>query len=102
MKYGKIKITTHARQRLKERMPEINPSNYNQVVQAARYKGLTRSDLEKNYPRLAKYIKQRFRYNNSTEIRVYKNCVFIFCGDNHHSRSLRTVVDIHESYRVAV
>ena len=96
MEYGKIKITKHARQRLQERMPEINSSNYAQVVQTARYKGETEGSLRKTNPKFAKYISQRFYGNKSTEIRVYKNHVFVFFGSKGHSRVLKTVVDIPE------
>ena len=96
MEYGKIRITKHARQRLQERMPEIDSSNYAQVVQAARYKGETEGSLKKTNPKFAKYISQRFYGNKSTEIRVYKNHVFVFFGSKGHSRVLKTVVDIPE------
>lgn len=90
----KIEITAHAKQRLVERMPELKPNNYNAVVSAARYKGETQNSLRKNNPRLAEYISKRFYNDNSTEIRLYKNCVFVFCGNRGHSRTLKTVVNI--------
>lgn len=96
----KIEITTHAKQRLKERMPTIHPKNYYGIVRAARYQGLTECFLRANHPQLAQYIFSRFHGNQSqsTEIRVYKNYVFIFCGNHGHSRTLRTVVDIPQQY----
>lgn len=96
MQIGKIEITAHAKQRLRERMPNIHPNDYAQIVRAARYKGETKSSLWKINPKFAKYICQRFYGNNSTEIRVYKNYVFVFCGNKGHSRTLKTVVDIPE------
>lgn len=90
----KIEITAHAKQRLAERMPEIQPRDYERMVQAARYKGLTRYELFKENPKFAQEVFKRFRKNNSTEVRVYKDHVFIFCGNKGHSRTLRTVVDI--------
>ena len=94
MQMKKIEITAHARQRLLERMPEIQPRDYERVVQSARYNGKTKHDLLKENPKFAQEVFKRFRKNNSTEVRVYKNHVFIFCGNKGHSRTLRTVVDI--------
>lgn len=93
---GKVEITTHAKQRLAERMPNIHPSNYYDMVRAARYKGESKSSLWKTNPRLAQYICQRFYSNHSTEVRVYKDHVFVFAGNHGHSRTLKTVVNIHE------
>ena len=90
----KIEITAHAKQRLLERMPEINPKDYDRVVQSARYKGKTRHDLFKENPKFAHEVFKRFHKNNSTEVRVYKDRVFVFCGNKGHSRTLRTVVNI--------
>ena len=41
MQMKKIEITVHAKQRLSERMPAINPRDYDRIVQLARYRGLT-------------------------------------------------------------
>lgn len=90
----KIEITAHAKQRLSERMPDIQPRDYERTAQSARYNGKTRYDLFKENPKFAQAVFKRFGKNNSTEIRVYKDHVFIFCGNKGHSRTLRTVVDI--------
>jgi hypothetical protein len=94
MQMKKINITVHARQRLSERMPEIAPRDYEKVVQMARYKGKTKHELYKENPQFATAVFQRFKQNNSTEVRVYKDHVFIFCGNKGHSRTLKTVVNI--------
>ena len=94
MNMKKIEITEHARQRLMERMPEINIKQYNQIVQCARYKGKTEYDLRKENPIFANALLKRFRRDNSTEIRVYKDHVFVFFGNNRHARTLKTVVNI--------
>ena len=94
IKMKKIEITAHAKQRLLERMPEIQPRDYERVAQSARYKGKTKYDLLKENPKFAQEVFRRFHKNNSTEVRVYKNRVFIFCGNKGHSRTLRTVVNI--------
>lgn len=90
----RIEITAHAKQRLAERMPEIQRHDYERVVQSARYNGKTQHDLFKENPKFAQAVFKRFGKNHSTEIRVYKDHVFIFCGNKGHSRTLRTVVDI--------
>ena len=90
----KIEITAHAKQRLLERMPEIQPADFNRIAKEARYNGKTYQALLKENPKFAKAVFKRFYANNSTEVRVYKNCVFIFCGNKGHSRTLRTVVNI--------
>ena len=94
MQMKKIEITAHAKQRLLERIPEIPPRDYDRVVQSARYKGKTQHELLQENPKFAREVFKRFRKNNSTEVRVYKDHVFIFCGNKGHSRTLRTVVDI--------
>jgi hypothetical protein len=96
MQMRKIEITTHAKQRLSERMPEINPRDYERMVQSARYRGLTEHELFKESPKFAKEVFKRFHKNNSTEVRFYKDHIFIFCGNKGHSRTLRTVVDVPE------
>ena len=90
----KIEITAHAKQRLSERMPDLNFKDYDRIVQLARYKGLTEYELSKDNPKFAREVFKRFSCNKSTEIRVYKDHVFIFCGNKGHSRTLRTIVDI--------
>lgn len=94
MRMKKIEITAHARQRLLERMPDVQPADYDRIVKAARYNGKTQYDLLKENPAFAKEVFKRFHKNNSTQVRVYKDHVFIFCGNKGHSRTLRTVVDI--------
>ena len=94
MQMKKIEITAHARQRLSERMPAINPKDYDRIVQSARYRGLTEHELFRDNPKFAKEVFKRFRKNNSTEVRFYKDHIFIFCGNKGHSRTLRTVVNI--------
>ena len=90
----KIEITSHARQRMAERMPEVKPCDYDKIAKAARYEGITQYQLSQTNPRLAKSIFQRFHWNNSTQVRIYKDHAFIFCGNKGHSRTLRTVIDI--------
>lgn len=94
MQMKKVDLTFHAKQRMAERMPDIQQKDYEKIAQSARYKGKTKYDLLKENPKFANAIFQRFKANNSTEVRVYKDHVFIFCGNKGHSRTLRTVVDI--------
>ena len=94
METRKISITSHARQRLAERMPDVHRDCYNGLVHTARYSGLTLSDLEKEAPELAVYIAQQFKGDNSTQIRYYRKCVFIFKGNKHKSHTLVTVINL--------
>lgn len=93
-KRGRITITEHAKQRLRERAPQIKKNDYTSFVNAARYRGYTRDYLRSHYPEIEKYVYRRYGLNNSTEIRVYKGYVFIFCGNSHKARTLRTVVNL--------
>ena len=90
----KIEITAHAKQRLSERMPDVQPRDYERMAQSARYNGKTKQDLLRENPKFARAVFSRFGKSNSTVIRVYKDHVFIFCGNKGHSRTLRTVVNI--------
>ena len=90
----KIEITEHARQRLIERMPEVREDQHAKLVKNARYYGKTACIIAKESPEFAEALFKRFRADNSTQIRVYQNCVFIFFGTNHHARKLKTVVNI--------
>lgn len=96
MKKGKISITSHARQRLSERLPEINSSNYNSFVSAARYNGKSVGQLMWINPQVADYIKSHFKDNNSTKLKFYRDCLFVFSGDSHKARTLVTVVNLSD------
>ena len=87
MQMKKVDLTYHAKQRMAERMPDIQQKDYEKIAQSARYKGKTKYDLLKENPKFANAIFQRFKANNSTEVRVYKDHVFIFCGPFLKKRS---------------
>lgn len=94
---AKIEITYHAKQRLAERVPDIHPSNYSQFVMSARYNG---SPISYFYdkPEILNYLKKYFRSDNSTQLRVYRDCVFVFKGNKGKARTLVTVVNIREQF----
>ena len=96
MKKSHVNITYHARQRLGERLPNIHPSNYTGFVSAARYNGQSVAELTRYNPELADYIASRFRTNNSTKLKFYRDCVFVFSGDSHKARTLVTVVNLSD------
>lgn len=85
----KIRVSYHAKQRLKERFSEISSLEYESVARLARYKGKMPAQLRDEYPRLAEYLFKRFRKSNITSIRYYREHVFVFKND-----MLVTVVDI--------
>ena len=96
-KRAKIEITYHAKQRLAERVPDIHPSNYTQFVMSARYNGAPIGDFNNN-PEMLEYLYKYFRSDNSTQLRVYRDCVFVFRGNKGKARTLVTVVKMHEQY----
>lgn len=83
----KVKITFHARERLKERCKEFNPIDYINIATSARYRGAKVENLSKKEQA---WLKHHFnlRYRSS-QIRIYKDVIFIFAGN--HSRTLITV-----------
>lgn len=97
MNKGRINITSHARQRLFERLPEIHPNNYNSFVNSARYNGESMNQLILTSPNIAKYIVSHFSANNSTKFKYYRNCLFVFSGNKHKARTLVTVINISNS-----
>ena len=95
-KRSKISITEHAKQRLSERVPELRSSDYYGFVSTARYSGATLHDLRYNNPEIASYIAKHFNANNSTQLRHYRNCVFVFSGNSHKAHTLVTVVNLSD------
>ena len=94
---AKIEITYHARQRLAERVPDIHPSNYTQFVMSARYNGAPISYF-RDKPEMLEYLKKYFYSDNSTQLRIYHDSVFVFRGNKGKSRTLVTVVNIREPF----
>ena len=94
MQRSKISITQHAKQRLAERVPEIRSCDYNSFVCSARYNGESIAELRWSNPRMANYISSNFDWGNSTKIKFYRNCVFVFSGNSHKAHTLVTVVNL--------
>lgn len=94
MQRSKISITHHAKQRLSERVPEIHPCNYNSFVSSARYNGQSIAELRSSNPLIANYISSNFNWGNSTKVKYYKNCAFVFSGNSHKAHTLVTVVNL--------
>ena len=90
----KVEITAHARQRLRERFPNVPESVFQTFVSSARYSGTDIREIEKRDPKRAEWVKTRFRYNKTTRIILYKNGIFVFSGNHGHVRTLVTVVNI--------
>lgn len=91
-----VNISAHARQRLKERFPEIEEKDYARICKKARYEGLLPT-MPEVHPLISKFVSSHYHGNNSTQVRIYNNGVFIFCGVHGHARTLRTVVKIPQS-----
>ena len=96
MQRRKISITQHAKQRLAERVPEIRACDYNSFVSSARYNGKSIAELKDSNPRMADYISSNFGWDNSTKIKFYRNCAFVFSGNSHKARTLVTVVNLSD------
>ena len=94
MTRSRIIITKHARERLGERFPNICSCEYQQFVSAARYKGLSFSEMLRKSGEKAYEIFNRFHYNNSTKLKYYKDAIFVFSGNHHGCHTLVTVVKL--------
>ena len=92
-----IKITAHAKLRLKERIGSYTGyKNWNALVKAARYKGRTGRDLTSDEQTwCASHIK---RLHSSSQIRILNGYAFLFMGNGGRARTLVTVIPmIHEN-----
>lgn len=94
----RVILSHHARRRLSERFPEINKKQYRQLATAARYKGLTAAQLEQSNSNIAEYISTLLKYNSS-QIRVYKDIIFIFRGQSTNAHVLVTVFGLKDCYK---
>jgi hypothetical protein len=91
-----ITITRHAQQRIIERAPHIPQKQHLDFSYNARYKGIPDNHFCGEFKN---WLACAYRQNNSTQIRVYKNYVFVFSGNNHKSRTLVTVIPVKEQYK---
>lgn len=88
-----IKITAHAKLRLKERIGSYaGYKNWNALVKAARYKGRTGRDLTADEQTwCASHIKRLY---SSSQVRVLNGFAFLFMGNDGRARTLVTVIPI--------
>ena len=91
----RIIISDHARDRIKERMPNASRHDYIQIAQAARYKGETYNKLKDTNPSLSEFVYRKTK-NGNRHVVVYKNYAFVFCGKENHFNRLVTVFPIPE------
>ena len=92
-----IKLTEHAKMRIGERAPHIPKKQYRQWVYNARYKGLSFSQM---CPQLQKWVKHSVHLGaHMTGARIYQNYLFVFCGNNQHSRTLVTMYPVPEAIK---
>ena len=95
-KRSKIQITEHAKKRLSQRVKDVRSCDYNGFVNTARYSGMTLYDLSINKPQIASYIRKKFKTYNSSQIRFYQGCVFLFSGNKGKAHTLVTVVNLKD------
>ena len=88
---GKIEITSHAMDRLKERVVAFTGyGSWEHLVKTARYEGrndMTMTDSE--YEWCATHIKNLYR---TSQVRVLDGFAYIFMGNRGHARTLVTVI----------
>lgn len=102
-RYGKrenIKITNHARLRLRERVKTHNFRNWEQLVKKARYEGKSFYNMsDEDYDWCQTHIKN---LTNSSYVSIYNGFVYIFGGNNHHARTLITVLNRNSSEEIDI
>ena len=76
--------------------------DYNGFVNTARYSGMTLYDLSIDKPQIASYIRKNFKTDNSSQIRFYKGCVFLFSGNKGKAHTLVTVVNLMDEKELYV
>lgn len=98
---SKMNITHHAYIRFMERVKDksITEKQLRQLAFSARYNGLNLRHLklaQVNYnKKLYDYLINCFRFRNNTDdIRLYNNYVFVYTGKK--SRTLRTIININK------
>lgn len=101
-KRSKIQIYAHAKRRLSERVKYVRSCDYNGFVNTARYSGMTLYDLSIDKPQIASYIRKNFKTDNSSQIRFYKGCVFLFSGNKGKAHTLVTVVNLMDEKELYV
>lgn len=89
----RIVISKHARERLAQRLPQVNPNQYNLIVSNARYLGTTPSKLSAE---VSTYI-NRITKSKSSILRLYKDNVFVFRGKGN-GHQLVTVFPLKDKY----
>lgn len=88
---SKIVISRHARERLGQRLPHVNPKQYNLIVSNARYLGKVPANLPVE---VSTYI-NRITKSDSSVLRLYKDNIFVFRGKGN-GHQLVTVFPLKE------
>ena len=94
---SKIVISRHARERLAQRLPQVNPKQYNLIVSNARYLGKVPATLPVE---VSTYI-NRITKSDSSILRVYKDNVFVFRGKGN-GHQLVTVFPLKERFSLKI
>lgn len=90
-----VTVSHHAKQRIDERLDLGRHKNAQEAAQAARYKGIPDTIITGE---MKKWLDRAYYKNNSTKIRIYNNCVFVFGGDSGHARTLITVIPLRPDF----
>ena len=92
---GKVLISKHARERFKERFPELNPKAFQGIASKARYVGHQDINFEGKF---RSYLDSVTHKDNSKQIRVSNNKIFVFGGCDGHCRTLITLYPVPEQF----
>ena len=93
VKTKEIKITDHAMKRLKERVGSYDGYNsWDHLVKTARYYGKNHIEMTKEQFEYVIHHFDRSKFTNSMAIRYFSGFFYVFRGNNHHARTLVTVI----------
>ena len=89
----RIKITNHAKQRLKERVATYKGyRSWEHLVRTARYSGKSEKTMnEAEYEWCATHLLSLY---SSSKVRLWNGFVFLFMGNKGHARTLVTVIPL--------
>lgn len=96
-----ITITNHAMMRLKQRVGTYgNYRSWQDLVKAARYNGATYFTMtQEQYDYVVNHFDKN-KFTASMSIRFFEGCFYVFRGNNHHSRTLVTVIKFEKGKSV--
>lgn len=87
----RIEITQHAKQRFKERFPDLCIKNLQTIASKARYEGFQDQEFEGEFRRFLESVTHK---DVSTQIRISNGKIFVFKGNSGHCRTLLTLYPV--------